>query len=450
MPATNLKKYYEERLPRYTSYPTAPNFSGDIGPDTYADWLSAIDPDEEISLYVHIPFCRSMCWYCGCHTKISKRDGPIIDYLQALQQEISTTGKTISQKAKVRHLHFGGGTPTIIGADGFSKLMHSLRENFEFTDQSDIAVEIDPRTFTQDIADIFRQENITRASLGVQSFDPVVQKAINRIQSYEETASTVSMLRNAGVKSINFDLIYGLPHQTVESCVSTTLKALELMPDRFSVFGYAHIPSFKTHQKMIEEDTLANGEGRLEQAEAIAETLTREGYRRIGLDHYACPGDDLVTALDEGELHRNFQGYTTDTCKTLIGLGASSIGQFPQGYVQNNVAMGRYAEDALAGKLATAKGYELTGEDRMRANIIERLMCEYQIDLKPICSAHNITIDDFLQDNLRLDALAKDGLIRIENGEIHVDADTRFIIRNVAASFDAYLGQSGRTHSKTA
>ena len=201
---------------------------------------------------------------------------------------------------------------------------------------------------------------------------------------------------------------------------------------------------------MIEESTLADGEGRLEQAEAIAETLTNEGYRRIGLDHYACPGDELVTALDEGELHRNFQGYTTDTCRTLIGLGASSIGQFPQGYVQNNVAMGRYAEDALAGKLATAKGYQLTSEDRMRANIIERLMCEYQIDLKPICSANNISIDEFLQDNKRLDELATDGFVKIDNGEIQVDADTRFIIRNVAASFDAYLGRSGRTHSKTA
>ncbi|MFK5978097.1 MAG: oxygen-independent coproporphyrinogen III oxidase [Rhizobiaceae bacterium] len=450
MPTVNLKKYYDERLPRYTSYPTAPNFSNKIGRHTYADWLSTLDPNEEISLYVHIPFCRSMCWYCGCHTKISKRNEPIIDYLQALQQEIATTGKTISHKAKVRHLHFGGGTPTIIGADGFSQLMHSLRQNFEFSEQSDIAVEIDPRTFTKEIADAFGKQNVTRASLGVQSFDPTVQKAINRIQSYEETANTVSMLRNSGVKSINFDLIYGLPHQTVKSCITTTLKSLELMPDRFSVFGYAHIPSFKTHQKMIDENTLADGEGRLEQAEAIAETLTKEGYRRIGLDHYACPQDDLVKALDSGDLHRNFQGYTTDTCQTLIGLGASSIGQFPQGYVQNNVAMGRYAEDTLAGKLATAKGYELTGEDRMRATIIEQLMCEYKIDLKPICSAHNIAIDKFLQDNSRLDALAKDGLITIEDGEIHVDADTRFIIRNVAASFDAYLGQSGRTHSKTA
>lgn len=450
MPATNLKKYYDERLPRYTSYPTAPNFTGDIGADTYANWLAEIAPEEEVSLYVHIPFCRSMCWYCGCHTKISKRNEPIIDYLEALQQEIATTRKAIPHKAKVRHLHFGGGTPTIIGAEGLSQLMHSLRGNFEFSDQSDIAVEIDPRTFTQDIADVFRQENVTRASLGVQSFDPTVQKAINRIQSFEETENTATMLRNAGVKGINLDLIYGLPHQTVESCISTTLKALELAPDRFSVFGYAHIPSFKTHQKMIEESTLADGEGRLEQAEAIAETLTNEGYRRIGLDHYACPGDELVTALDEGELHRNFQGYTTDTCRTLIGLGASSIGQFPQGYVQNNVAMGRYAEDALAGKLATAKGYQLTSEDRMRANIIERLMCEYQIDLKPICSANNISIDEFLQDNNRLDELATDGFVKIDNGEIHVDADTRFIIRNVAASFDAYLGRSGRTHSKTA
>jgi len=266
---TILKKYYEERLPRYTSYPTAPNFSNDVGPDTYAQWLSALSPDEEISLYVHIPFCRSMCWYCGCHTKVSKRDDPIIRYLQALQKEIVTTAKVISQKVAVKHLHFGGGTPTIIGAAGFSQLMQTLRENFSFDDNIDIAVEIDPRTFTAEIGNVFREQKIRRASLGVQSFDIKVQKAINRVQSYEETEYTVSILRGVGVKSINFDLIYGLPYQTTQSCISTTLQALKMKPDRFSVFGYAHIPSFKTHQKMIAESALANGQGRLEQAETI-------------------------------------------------------------------------------------------------------------------------------------------------------------------------------------
>jgi len=201
---------------------------------------------------------------------------------------------------------------------------------------------------------------------------------------------------------------------------------------------------------MIAESALANGQGRLEQAEAIAGTLAAEGYRRIGLDHYARPGDDMVAALDQGQLHRNFQGYTTDVCKTLIGFGASAIGQFPQGYVQNNVAMGRYADAVSSGKLATAKGYRLTDEDRMRANIIERLMCKYEIDLKPICAANNTSIDEFLNDNIRLNSLAKDGFVTVKNGKIQVNTETRFIIRNVAASFDAYLGQSGRTHSKTA
>jgi len=447
---TKLKKYYDERLPRYTSYPTAPNFSEKVDRNIYAEWLSALEPKKEVSLYVHVPFCRSMCWYCGCHTKISKRDGPIEEYLDALHKEIALTAELVSPEVIVKHLHFGGGTPTIVGDSGFFEVMQTLRKNFHFDKKADIAVEIDPRTFSQEIADVFEQQGVTRASLGVQSFDPTVQKAINRIQSFEETADTVTMLRGASVKSINFDLIYGLPHQSEVSCISTTLRALEMEPDRFSVFGYAHIPSFKTHQKMIDESALAEGQQRLEQAEAIAKTLAAHGYRAIGLDHYARQGDELVTALDNGELHRNFQGYTTDTCDTLIGLGASSISQFPQGYTQNNVALGRYIEDITSGQLATSKGYTLTFEDRIRAEIIEKLMCEYKVDLETICSTHNVSINDFLQNNERLDSLVEDGFVRIERGQIHVNPDTRFIIRNVAAAFDAYLGQSGRTHSKTA
>lgn len=450
MPASILQKYGEARLPRYTSYPTAPSFARSIGAGAYGDWLQQLPKSDPVSLYLHIPFCRSMCWYCGCHTTITRQDRPILDYLSVLRDEIRMVAERIPHRLKVGEVHFGGGTPTIISPAEFLALTALLREHYDFSDTTGIAVEIDPRGLTAEMAQTLGAAGVSRASLGVQSFDPVVQKAINRIQSEKQTAQATDSLRRAGVAGINFDLIYGLPHQTVQSCIDTANAAIAMLPDRFAVFGYAHIPSFKKHQRMIDENALPDGQARNEQAEAISETLVAAGYRQIGLDHFALPGDDLVQVQDAGKLRRNFQGYTTDNCETLIGFGASAIGRMNDGYVQNEVAPGLYAQHIASGQLATAKGYRLTAEDRLRAEIIERLMCDFAVDLPTICSAHGFDPAQLLAGNDRLAALQGDGVFNVKDGVIRVGQDHRFVIRAVAAAFDAYLDQSNRTHSKAA
>ncbi|RVK03546.1 oxygen-independent coproporphyrinogen III oxidase [Sinorhizobium meliloti] len=445
-----VAKYGEARLPRYTSYPTAPRFSPAIDANTYGDWLADIAPKQPASLYLHIPFCRSMCWYCGCHTTITQRDQPILDYLDMLREEVHLVSAKTRAPLSIDHVHFGGGTPTIMQPEEFRALVALLRERFEFASMTEIAVEIDPRTLEPEMATALGEAGVRRASLGVQSFDPVVQKAINRIQSEEQTMEAVSRLRQSGVDSINFDLIYGLPHQTVESCIATAQAAIRMGPERFAVFGYAHIPSFKKHQKLIDEQALADAEGRVAQAEAIAATLAAAGYRRIGLDHFALPDDSLAIAQASGRLHRNFQGYTTDACETLIGLGASAIGRTNDGYVQNEVPPGLYAQHIASGRLATVKGYRMTPEDRLRAGIIERLMCDFGVDVPALATAHGFDPEMLLRGNTRLAMLESDGILDIADGVIRLREGRRFLIRAAAAAFDAYIEQSGRTHSKAA
>lgn len=450
MSQTIMEKYGEARLPRYTSYPTAPHFAPLPDKSVYPDWIAAIPRDEQTSVYLHIPFCRSMCWYCGCHTTITERDRPILDYLDVLHQEIELVAKARDGSFSVKEIHFGGGTPTIIQPGEFISLMDALRSRLGFADQVNTAVEIDPRTLTGEMAAALGQSGVTRASLGVQSFDPVVQKAINRIQSVETTNLAVENLRKSGISALNFDLIYGLPHQTVESCVATVEAAVTMRPDRLAVFGYAHIPTFKKHQRMIDEAALPDAIQRSAQAEAIAEALVAAGYERIGLDHFALPDDELSLAQRAGRLHRNFQGYTTDDCSTLVGLGASSIGKYAQGYIQNEVPPGLYAGRIASGELAAAKGYSLTAEDRFRAELIERVMCDFSVDVAAIASKHGFEGATVLAGNAMLDELQRDGLIGIENGVVRVEERYRFIVRSVAAAFDAYLGKSARTFSKAA
>ena len=303
-----LTRYAEQRLPRYTSYPTAPHFSTAVGPDTYAAWLGALPADAAGSLYVHIPFCRRMCWYCGCNTIVTQREEPIHAYLAALRTEIDFTGRRLRHPLKVTHLHFGGGTPTIVQPRDLVELMDALRSAFLFQEGTEIAIEIDPRTLTTGMAATLGEVGVTRASLGVQSLDPDVQHAINRVQSFDETAVAAERLRRAGVAGINIDLIYGLPRQTVESCVATVEACLTLKPDRFAVFGYAHVPAFKRHQRKIDAATLPQGATRHAEAEAIAERLVAAGYVRIGIDHFALPDDPMAVAQAEHRLHRNFQG----------------------------------------------------------------------------------------------------------------------------------------------
>jgi oxygen-independent coproporphyrinogen-3 oxidase len=450
LPGSILHKYADARLPRYTSYPTAPHFSDGVGVGTYSDWLSTLPASEPASLYLHIPFCRSMCWYCGCHTTITRQDQPILAYLDVLQEEIRLVAERAPSGLNIGEVHFGGGTPTIVEPQEFATLVNLLRRYFAFSEATSIAVEIDPRTLTPDMAAALGGSGVRRASLGVQSLDRKVQVAINRIQSEEQTAEAVHMLLAAGVESINFDLIYGLPHQTVASCVETAERVAAMRPDRLAVFGYAHVPSFKKHQRMIDETVLPDSAARVVQAEAIAATLIDAGYIQIGLDHFALPGDELALAWQNRTLRRNFQGYTTDNCNSLIGFGASSIGRLDDGYVQNEVALGLYARHISSGRLATAKGYRLTAEDRLRAEIIERLMCYFEADLPAICARHGFDAAQILDGAVRLPEMTADGLVTVNDGVVRVDEAHRFVIRSVAAAFDAYLAQSSRLHSRAA
>ena len=440
--------YGQERLPRYTSYPTAPHFSGTIGPETYAEWLKAIPRHASASLYLHVPFCRSMCWYCGCHTTIARRDEPISVYAAALRCELDLVSRRIERRIKVDHIHFGGGTPTIMAPELFVDLIGAIRQSFFVLPSAEIAVEIDPRTLAGRMVDALGLAGVNRASLGVQSFDPLVQRAINRVQSFEETAEAVTSLRRAGIAGINFDLIYGLPYQTVASCLDTVRRCVELRPDRFSVFGYAHVPTFKKYQRKIAEAWLPDSLQRLDQSYAIANALKEAGYLQIGLDHFALPGDAMASAQREGRLRRNFQGYTTDTSNILLGFGASAIGHLPQGYVQNEVNIRAYSETIASGKLATVKGYALTGDDRLRAEIIERIMCDFGVDLDPICARYGSAPQEMLKSSPRLKDLISSGVVELDGASLAVRDDSRFLVRSVAAAFDAHLDGSKQLHSR--
>jgi oxygen-independent coproporphyrinogen III oxidase len=440
--------YGQERLPRYTSYPTAPHFSAAIGPGNYAKWLQAIPQHASTSLYLHVPFCRSMCWYCGCNTSVVRRDDPIAVYAAALRCEIELVTRQIERRVKVDHIHFGGGTPTIMAPEAFVDLMGSLRQSFFVPPSAEIAIEIDPRTLTGQMIDALAFGGVNRASLGVQSFDPVVQRAINRVQSFEQTAAATTGLRRAGISGINFDLIYGLPHQTVASCLDTVSRGLELRPGRFSVFGYAHVPAFKKHQRKIDDAALPDSLARHRQSEAIADALQRAGYVRIGLDHFALPDDGMAVAFREGRLRRNFQGYTTDDCNVLLGFGASAIGRLPQGYVQNEVGTRAYEQVIASDRLATVKGYALTGDDRLRAEIIERIMCNFGVDLGPVCARHGLSAETMLRSSSRLGELISDGIVELDGTSLAVADDSRFLVRSVAAAFDAHLDGSKQLHSR--
>jgi len=389
-----------------------------------------------------------MCWYCGCHTSVTGRDDPIAVYAAGLRTEARRVAEAVGERLPISHIHFGGGTPTIMAPETFADLIGTLRNSYFVMPDAEVAVEIDPRTLTEAMAEALGYSGVNRASLGVQSFDPSVQRAINRLQSFELTARCVDQLRHAGVDRINFDLLYGLPLQTVGSCLDTIAKCVELRPDRFSVFGYAHVPSFKKHQRKIEESTLPDSVARHLQSETIAEALLDAGYVRVGFDHFALPGDNLAVAKREGRLRRNFQGYTDDIAEILIGLGASAIGRTPQGFVQNAVGTRDYLTRIAEGKLATARGYECTEDDRFRADLIERVMCDLVVDLSKIARSHGRDPRTAVVDRSRLTSLIANGAVTMDGDRLRVSDGAEFLVRSVAATFDAHLAQSKATHSR--
>ena len=445
--SADLRRELERRIPRYTSYPTAPQFSAGITAATYGQWLQQLPHDAALSLYLHVPFCAELCLYCGCHTTVVRSYTPVAAYVDLLEHEIDLVADQLDPRGPLTQLHWGGGTPTVLSPADFLRLTERLRMRFDFRRDAESAVEIDPRTLTPDHVVALAEAGITRASLGVQDFEFRVQQAIGRTQSYAQTADAADRLRAAGVRSINLDLIYGLPYQTVSSIKATMRLALTLDPDRIALFGYAHVPWMKRHQKLLPEQALPQTEERFAQSQAAAEVLTGAGYVAIGLDHFAKPHDLLARRQRQGRLHRNFQGYTTDEASALIGFGTSAIGALPQGYLQNAPGTPDYREAIMAGRLATVRGYALTDEDRLRGAIIERLMCDLRADIAAISAAHGAAID-FAPEFAAIDALARDGIVQRSGSTIVVPNNARPFVRTVCAAFDAYLSRDDGRYSR--
>ncbi len=444
----DLATKYDLRVPRYTSYPTAPHFGDGVDGALYRRWLAETDPGLDLSLYFHIPFCDEMCWFCGCYTKIVKRYQPVRDYLEILLGEIDLVADALPGRFRARHLHWGGGSPTMLKGDDWLRIIERLGTRFDIDRDSEIAVELDPRTATEDYVKAMAAAGVNRASIGVQDFAPQVQEAINRIQPFDVTQRVVGWLRRHGIERLNMDLMYGLPHQTVERVLSMVDLAAGLEPTRVALFGYAHVPWMKSHQKMIDEAVLPDSLERWKQFTEASRRLGEAGYLAIGLDHFARRDDDLAVALAEGRLHRNFQGYTTDSATGMLGFGASAIGSLPQGYIQNLLPLKAYREAVAAGRLPIARGFALDEEDRLRSDIIERLMCDLDIDLDAVCRRHGAAADAFADEMERLQPLAGDGIVVIDGRRITVTEDGRPFVRLAASVFDAYLDSGQKRHSK--
>ena len=433
--------YALANLPRYTSYPTAPHF-GPLAEAEYRSWLGGIRPEDPLSLYLHVPFCASLCWYCGCHTAVTRNQDRVARYGAALGREAALLAAALPAHAGVAALHFGGGTPSTLGATGLRRLLAELRATFEFHLAAELAIELDPRVLDEDIVAALAEGGITRASFGVQDIDPAVQRRIGRIQPEETVARAVGWLRAAGITAINLDLMYGLPGQTGAQVAATARFAAALGADRVAVFGYAHVPWMKPHQNAIRTEDLPGALERLRQAEIAEQVLVAAGYQVIGLDHFAKPEDPMAVAARGGTLQRNFQGYTTDAAPVLLGLGASSIGGIAAaGYAQNEPNERRWVAAVEAGELPIRRGRAVTAEDRLRRQCIERVMCDFALDLAALPPA--------LLAELRpaLAPLAADGLIELTADSLRVTASGRRHVRHVAACFDAYLGTGAGRHS---
>ena len=435
-----------DTAPRYTSYPTAPHFHAGIDADVVSGWLSAIPAGEAISLYVHVPFCDRLCWFCACHTKQTNRYEPVQTFLEALHAEIRTVAAKVAGRGHVAALHFGGGSPTLLSPDDLRLIMQVLRQHFSFASDASISFEIDPNDITEDKLDALAEIGLTRASLGIQDFDERVQQAINRDQSFEDTKAVVDGLRARGVASINLDVLYGLPHQTIETVHNTIRQVLSLRPDRIALFGYAHVPWFKKHQTLIDEAALPNADARLEQSLAAADIIVAAGYHAIGLDHFALPGDSLAVAARAGTLHRNFQGYTEDGCETLIGLGPSSVSKFRQGYAQNVPATGEYQRRVLAGSLSIARGIAFSDDDRLRAWVIERLMCDFRFSATEALARFGVAAHAVLAEASMMAQQTGAMLVR-EGPEFVVPQSSRPLVRLACARFDRYLERGTARHS---
>ncbi|GAV21116.1 oxygen-independent coproporphyrinogen III oxidase [Mariprofundus micogutta] len=449
-------KKYDKAGPRYTSYPTAPMFHTGIGASDYATTLKRVaDDDAPLSLYIHIPFCNTVCYYCGCSKIVTKQYERAAPYLELLLKEIDRVADTMCNSQRpVTQLHFGGGTPTFMNNDQMRAIMTRLRERFNFVskDEGEFSIEIDPRECDENTVRVLQEIGLNRMSMGVQDFDPIVQKAVNRIQSKEETMRVLGEARQHGFESMNIDLMYGLPHQTVETFDATLDTIIEFNPDRIALFNYAHMPHMFMPQRRIDETAMPTAQEKLNILEHSINKLLDAGYVFIGMDHFAKPEDELTIAQQNGKLYRNFQGYSTQADCDLIGLGVTSIGYVGGGFFQNAKEMDGYTEAVEQDEFPVFRGYILSDEDHLRRQVIMRLMCDFSLDYSQFESEFGINFKQHFADGIAdLDEMAKDNLVELREDGLTVLPAGRLLIRNVAMVFDEYLQKKkeGSSFSKT-
>lgn len=436
---------FDAKVPRYTSYPTAPHFSNDVGPNLYADWISAIQPGSAISLYIHVPFCRRLCWFCACRTQGTQSDSPVIAYLETLKAELRMLAERLPAGVTLSRLHWGGGTPTLLQPAMMEDLAKSILDVVPLGKNAEFSVEIDPNEIDADRLDALANAGMNRASIGVQDFDDEIQKTIGRIQSYDITRDAVDMIRDRGITSLNADILYGLPHQTKTRMTESVQKLLSLSPDRVALYGYAHVPWMAKRQQLIPSDALPTPEQRLELYETAQKLFLWDNYAEIGIDHFATQDDGLTHALKAGRLKRNFQGYTDDQADVLIGVGASSISRFPQGFAQNAPATSAHTAAIRDGRFSTSRGHLFKDQDVLRGRLIEALMCDFRIDAAEILRDHPIT-ESQLQALFAQAGKEFPDLLKISAEGLYIPPPARALTRMIARCFDAYdLSKAGHS-----
>ncbi len=445
---------YSKPGPRYTSYPTAPEFSENFTQDDLKNYYKNQDKNRNLSLYFHLPFCRSACYFCGCNTIFTSKEDKKIRYISYIKKELDILKKYLDTSRVVSQMHFGGGTPTFFSPSQLEELISKIKEVFpNFSADAEISCEVDPRYFTKEHMDVLKAGGVNRLSFGVQDLDETVQKTIHRIQPFELTQNVIKIARNAGIKSINTDLIYGLPHQTKESFKNTLEKMLTLSPDRFAVFNYAHVPWLMKTMRKFDESTFPKPQEKLEMLKDTIDFFTTNGYKMVGMDHFAKPEDELFKAIQKGELHRNFQGYTTKGGADLIGIGVTSIGNGVDYYAQNYKDLEHWETAIDNGDLPVFKGYKLSDDDILRQHVIMELMSNFSLNIKKVENEFKIDFKEYFSDALEaLKEFEEAALITICDEKIEASQTGTMLIRNICMPFDAYLNQipeEKRRFSKT-
>ena len=445
---------YSKPGPRYTSYPTALEFSDAYTYDEYIQKLESQDNSRPLSLYFHLPFCKNACYFCGCSVVFTSKEDKMLRYIEYLKRELEILSKHLDTKRSVIQMHFGGGTPTFFSAAQLKIIIDEIKSYFpNFVEGAEISCEIDPRHIDEDQMKVMHEAGFNRVSFGIQDFNEKVQVAVHRVQPYDITKAAMDLARKYKMVSVNVDLIYGLPYQTLETFKETLSLALTLSPDRFAVFNYAHVPWLKKTMRKIDETTLPLPDEKLAIMQYTIDFLTKNGYKMIGMDHFAKPEDELFGAIEKGELHRNFQGYTTKGGADLIGVGLTSIGEGVDSYNQNFKDMPSYEAAIDAGKLPFERGVVLSEDDIIRQNIIMELMSNFKLDIKRFNKQFGVEFGKYFADALlALKPFEEDGLIVIDEEKIECSQTGTLLIRNIAMAFDAYMHQhsdSKKTFSKT-